>query len=60
MLEAATWKGGREIAKVRREGGGRKCSEQLDRTRLTEQLPSTLLAMAPSSKRSNYYTLTAM
>lgn len=24
VLEAATWKGGREIAKVRREGGGRE------------------------------------
>jgi hypothetical protein len=25
VLEAATWKGGREIAKVKRAGGGREC-----------------------------------
>lgn len=25
VLEAATWKGGREIAKEKRAGGGRKC-----------------------------------
>lgn len=25
VLEACTWKGGREIAKAKRDGGGREC-----------------------------------
>jgi hypothetical protein len=29
VLEAATWKGGREIAKIRREGGGRECCKDI-------------------------------
>ena len=29
VLESATWKGGREIAKIKREGGGREFSSLL-------------------------------
>jgi hypothetical protein len=45
VLEASTWKGGREIAASKRSNGGRECRQRAKRR--NQYLPVSLLTAAP-------------